>query len=237
MNALCLICRSPDKIWCDLLNQFENYDVYVVIDSEICDIDPFIANYKNIKFVSINHELCVSSGYTNMNYLMKKSVTGWEKAIYFFTIVNCNHQYVWFVEDDVFFMSENTVTMIDNKYSNADLLSNCITENLTGKKNTWHWNKIDISYDPPYYKGMMCAVRMSKYMLNCIKNYAVTNGTLFFLEAMFPTIAMKNNLIHNFPLEMSTIRYDRNYNTSDIYPTHMYHPVKNIADHVKFREP
>ena len=72
-------------------------------------------------------------------------------------------------------------------------------------------------------------------MLNHIFNYAKSNKTLFFLEAMFPTIAIKNNVIYNTPQEFNEIHYRKDFSITDIDKTNLYHPVKNLDSHVIFR--
>ena len=91
------------------------------------------------------------------------------------------------------------------------------------------------SRSPPYYNGMMCAVRFSKNMIKCIIDYASKNKTLFFLEALFPTIAKKNNLKYSNPVEFNNIHYRHDFEIKNINDTNLYHPVKNLYDHICFR--
>ena len=100
-------------------------------------------------------------------------------------------------------------------------------------RNTWHWNSIHIQYAPPYYSGMMCIVRFSKKMMQCIHNYATLHKTLFFLEALFPTIAIKNTLLYATPPEFTTVYYRHDFN--DINKSNLYHPIKNLNMHVQLR--
>ena len=141
-----------------------------------------------------------------------------------------------FFEDDVFFYNEQTLLNIDIHYPNCDLLSNTYTENILGNKNTWHWSKITIQFPPPYYSAMVCSVRMSKLLLSKIKEYALKYKTLFFLEALFPTICMKYKLTHCSPIEFSNIVYRYNYTIHDINKLYLYHPLKNIKSHLLFRK-
>ena len=124
-----------------------------------------------------------------------------------------------------------------NRYAiyNDDLLSNCYEENSNGSKNNWHWHRIQIQDQPPYYYGMMCIVRFSKEMINCINTYAYKNKTLFFLEALFPTIAIKNNLKYNCPSEFHNIHYRCDFTKNDINVNNLYHPVKDLNNHIYFR--
>jgi hypothetical protein len=125
--------------------------------------------------------------------------------------------------------------IIDNKYINVDLLSNCYYENIDGNKNNWHWKRINIKYMPPYYCGMMCAVRISNNMIKYINDYAKKYKTLFFLEALFPTIAIKNNLKYNTPNEFNNIYWKYDFKKENINDTNLYHPVKDFNNHIYFR--
>jgi hypothetical protein len=138
------------------------------------------------------------------------------------------------MEDDVFFYNEDTILNIDNQYIDDDLLSNIYGENTTGKKDYWHWYRINIQYAPPYYNGMMCAVRFSNNMMKCVNNYANENNTLFFLEALFPTIAIKNNLKYSIPCEFN-IHWKYEFQKENINTTSLYHPVKYLDNHIYFR--
>jgi len=140
------------------------------------------------------------------------------------------------MEDDVLFYNENTIINIDNQYINDDLLSNTFEINSDGNKNTWLWKLINIQqYSPPYYKGMMCCVRFSKKMLSCINDYAYKYKTLFYLEALFPTITIKNNLKYSNPVEFNKIYYRHNFKGEKVDMNIFYHPVKDLNKHISFR--
>ena len=123
-----------------------------------------------------------------MNFCIEKEITAWDKSLYYFSSINTEYEKVWFFEDDVFFHDEESLLNIDSKYDNSDLLSNSYYENLNGHKNDWHWDRIDIRFEPPYYCAMVCCVRISSNLLSKIRNYANEHHTLFFLEALFSTI-------------------------------------------------
>jgi hypothetical protein len=81
----------------------------------------------------------------------------------------------------------------------------------------------------------MCVVRFSNNMLKCILEYAKKNKTLYFMEALFPTTAIKNNLKYNTPIEFTNIHYRYNFEKKDINKTNLYHPVKDLNNHINFR--
>lgn len=235
MNAICLITFMPNKIWCDFLNLFNKYKIFIVVDNNNIDLYEFRNNYNNINFIQVEDIKCKLNAYIDTNYVLNKLISGWDKALYYFVVENNNYDFVWFIEDDVFFYNEDTLLQIDSQYINSDLLSNKINETSDGNQKTWLWDRINIQYSPPYYAGMMCAVRFSNKMTKCINNYAKDHNTLFFLEALFPTIAVKNNLKLNSPNEMSNIYYRHDFNEEIIDKNNLYHPVKELNNHIKFR--
>jgi hypothetical protein len=167
-----------------------------------------------------------------MNFYVKKLITGWEKAIYYFSTINTTYKHMWFFEDDVFFHNEDVLLNIDSKYIDSDLLS----APYQAKNNrSWHWDKITIKFPEPYYNAMVCSVRMSSMLLSYIKDYTKNHNTLFFLEALFPTICKKYTLKYDTPAEFNNITFNNTINRIDINKTNLYHPVKDIQKHIYYR--
>lgn len=235
MNLICLITFRPNTIWCDFLKLFNKYKIFIIVDDNHFDLTDFRNNYNNITFVQVDDNKCKSSGFIDTNFTLNKLISGWDKALYYFGVENRNYDFIWFMEDDVFFNNEDTLANIDNQYLNDDLLSNNYFTNIDGKKDYWHWDRINLHFSPPYYDGMMCVVRFSNKMMQFIMRYAENYNTLFFLEALFPTIAIKNNLIYNNPCEFHNIHYKRDFEKNDITPNNLYHPVKDLNQHIYFR--
>jgi hypothetical protein len=52
--------------------------------------------------------------------------------------------------------------------------------------------------------------------------------TLLFIEIMFPTLALKNNLIYNCPYELNKISYQNEFDNDNFNKIQLFHPVKNI---------
>jgi len=236
MNAICLITFRPKKIWCDFLNLFNKYDIFIIVDDNRFDLCEKKNSYKNINFISVDKEKCELNGFKNVNFItLGRLITGWDKALYYFGIEENKYQFIWFMEDDIFFFNEDTIVNIDNQYINYDLLSNGFGENIDGDKEIWLWRRINIEYPPPYYAGMMCAVRFSNSMMSCITDYAKKHKTLFFLEALFPTIAVKNNLKRISPSQFNNIHFRHDFEKQNINNHNLYHPVKDLNDHISFR--
>ena len=125
---------------------------------------------------------------------------------------------------------------IDSTYDNSDLLTNSYSENANGSKNYWHWKSIDIKFKPPYYYAMVCCVRVSPNLLCKIKNYANKYHTLFFLEALFPTMCKVNSMKYDTPTEFKNIVYRNDYKDTDIDENNLFHPVKDISKHKYYRD-
>jgi hypothetical protein len=236
MNILCIICKTPEKRWCVFLNKFNNYKIYIIVDDNNFDLSKLEYDYKNINFIKIDDEKCKSNGYVNAEFKSDKIVNAWDKALFYFGVENKNYEFIWFLEDDVFFHEENTLIQIDNQYSNEDLLSNLYYPNTDNTHtNLWKWDDINIDYNEPYYSGSMNSVRVSNEMIECINYYATKNDTLFYIEALFPTIAIKNNLKYITPTELSNVKQIKNYERKDINKKNLYHPENELNIHIYYR--
>ena len=236
MNAICLITLQPNKIWCDFLNSFSKYKIFIIVDDNNFDCYPFEI-YKNISFIKVLDEKCKLAGYMDSNFVIGKLISGWDKALYYFGVeIKIDLNLVWFIEDDVYFYNEQTIEDIDRQHKGADLLTNKYRTHTTANANEWHWNRIQIHYPLPFYSAMVCAARFSKNMICCVHSYAASHKTLFFLEALFPTLVLKNNLIYSTPKELETIYYRHEFQKQNITTNNMYHPEKNLNNHVQLRQ-
>ena len=249
-KAVALIVKEPDEIYLDFLQGFSQYDIYIIVDSDkdvtsITEID----KYKKLNFIQLSNEHCLDKGFQNVNYIgIKKMVSGWDKALLFFSVViPSKYDYVWFIEDDVFFLNEQVLTNLDAKYLNQDLIANCDFDknnvNTNDHENPtnvgWVWPLISIKIDKPWYAGMMCITRMSNTLLQCIRWYASKYNTLFFLEALFPTITSHFKLSYAQPTELTTITYRDVFflkeEDQERLETHAFHPMKDLNKHKELR--
>ena len=97
MNVLCLITLVPNKIWCEFLNLFIKYQIFIIVDDNNFDLSEFKNNYINIQFIQIHNEKCKLNGYINTNFTIKKLISGWDKALYYFGVEYKNFNFVWFI--------------------------------------------------------------------------------------------------------------------------------------------
>ena len=103
MNILCLISKNPEKRWCEFLSKFNNYKIYIIVDDNNFDLSKLNYEYKKINFIKIDDEKCKLNGYVNAEFKSDKIVNAWDKALYYFGVENKNYEFIWFLEDDVFF--------------------------------------------------------------------------------------------------------------------------------------
>jgi hypothetical protein len=239
-TAVCLLGCNVKSEWLNFLNSFENYDTYVMLDDPL----PFYLQqiqkeFPKVKILFANDNDCKDAGFTNMNFLMSKQVTSWERAVYHFSRVNTTYDNIWFLEDDIFINDENVLVNIDKKYPETDLLTSTCTTVQDPSTDGWHWHRIKIEFPPPHCRVMVCGVRVSSKLLSDISDYAIEHKTLFFLESLFATICLRNpNLTHIMPDEMNTIEYRYHWHTGNVYEkrNNIIHPIKEMADQIAFRK-
>lgn len=237
-NYICLICFKPNDVWINFLKAFsEHYKIYLIIDDNSIDYKEKYKEHSNLNCITVLNDDCEKNGYVNVNFMVKKGgISGWNKAIYYFSNIDTSYENIWFFEEDSFFYNEDTLKNIDSKDATADLLSKTLIENTTGERETWHWKSIDIKFEPPYYECLCCSIRVSKKLMLKIKEYVKENKTLFFLEALFPTICMHNKLISKTYDNFKEINYYWKDYTNIVDKDGLYHPVKDINNHILFRD-
>ena len=234
--TIAILCISPNKIHLDFYTTFdrEYYDLYFIIDNNNYDTKKLAEKY-DCKFIQIDDKTVLSNKYYGINYIISKSVTSWDKAVYYFTKVNKEYEYVWFIEDDVFVPTNKTIYNIDLKYPDFDLLSSSNIPNLNGKTNYWHWKEAANKIKLPWFSSMVCAIRVSKKLLGEVEKLVLKKKKLLFLEFMFNTLCNHSKLKQFSPKELEFIVYRKIYTKENILETHLYHPIKNIDTHLLFR--
>ena len=193
------------------------------------------------KIIQISDKTCVDNGYVGCNISgnethIKKQVIAYDKFLYVFCEKLTEYDFVWVFEEDVFIPSTDTILNLHKNYCQYDL----VTPNNFLKQDTlpdWHWHHIFDKIEPPYYYSMVCAMGISRVMLNKIKEYVGNKHHLFHIEAMFNTIAMQNNLFVIDPLEFKSIVWQGAWGLDEflLLPNNVFHPVKDIENHPKLR--
>ncbi len=238
-NCICVMCIKPQKIWIDFLLRIKkkhNYDIYLVVDD-----NSIVYEIKDINIIQIGDIFCKNMGFMNANYLVKNNEPSvWDKMFLYFSYNNIYENY-WILENDVFVPTIDTINNIDKKYQSNDLL--CKSNNIKQNDNNlnWHWTQMKFknkfAFELPWYKSMVCAVRIPNIFFVHCKNSVLKNKRLFFLEFFINTLANKNNIKCNSIPELSEIHYRKNYTITDFEDENkLYHPVKDIFLHQKIRD-
>ena len=237
-TAICLLCVKPNDIWIEFLSNFTHYKIYLMIDD---NSTTYTSSHANITYIQIPDKECIEHGYRWINFIFeteKKQVTSWEKALYYFH-KNDTYDSVWYIEEDEFIYKEKTLMDIDFKYPKSDLLASEVNfhEYNKGDPIKWMWwPKIDIKdYESPYYSSMVCVSRISRALLAKIDEYARRHKTLFFLEALFPTLCIKNGLKHDMPPQMKNIISMGPIDKGLPAKNTLVHPCKNSRNHKNIR--
>jgi len=241
--AICILTIRPNKNVVQFYNMFTNYDVFFIIDDIHYDCSAFKTMYPSIQFIQISNEECDYHGYKHSSHMPRSSldfnpIVAWDRALYYFCNVNTKYNHIWFLEEDVFIYGEETILNIDtnNTYILSDLL--CRDKTPKSKKGEWQWfwPAIFIPFEEPYFQSMICVTRMSRKLLNHIAQYIEIHKKLFFVEAMFPTIAHKHNLIYNTPSEFQNILWRYDWQLTELTKYDFFHPLKNPDKHQQLRK-
>jgi hypothetical protein len=227
-HAICFITREYNKIFFDFANTFaDNYDVYIVVDYN----QPIVSTDR-VKIIQIEDNECITNNYIWSTYRFNKMVTGWDKAFYYFC-EKVDYEYVWFIEDDVFIADSSILVNIDTKYPNIDL--------LPGHK----WLKHANGFIPKEYKlnmeihqTLLCASRVSKKLLNLVKEISKKYKRLFFHEILFISLVIHNKLTYKLIPELKNILYREDWTFEKIKKNMniLYHPVKDLNFHQELRD-
>lgn len=237
MNIICFLTVRPcieTYNFYKYIQLCSDYKVYIVID----DNNYEIPGYDGIvDIVKIDNAECESAGYKNCVLSFHNKACSRDKALYFFNNNGIEFDNIWFIEEDVFIPSIDTIKDIDQKYTSADLLVKS-HETYVMKQYNWLWGFVynNIRIGPPYGKSMICAIRCSKPMMNSIKKYALSYKNLFLDEALFNTLALHDDLNVVCPEELKHIHWKHEWTLSDIEPNYLYHPVKDIQQQIELRK-
>lgn len=221
----------------------EFYKIFVFIDDNTFD---YIENDK-INYVKIDNEECVNNGFTYTeesfisNDYKQKTLSSWDKALYYFTSKNLDYDNVWFIEDDVFIPSTDAFNKINEKSNNNDLVCAANKKGTLedAKNHIWHWKYAFMVFEEEQfcYCSMVCCCRLSKRLLLEIKKITQKFNLVPLNEFLFNTLAMKNNFNVYNPIELSSIVFKNDWTIEDFNknPDYLYHPIKDFNNHNKYR--
>ena len=233
--AVCVLSRYYNETWIQFLNSFTLYDTFFVIDDN--SVQYPIVNGKT-KIIQISNNDCEKFNYYNSSIVSNlPHIVSWDRALYYFNKCDTSYDHIWFLEEDVFIMSENVLENINQQYPTSDLLSAFNEINETGNiYHGWnHWINVIHRIGTPWSHSLISASRLSRRLMDRIDEY-VQDRPLLFIEALFNTLALHNDYIIDNPDEMKeTITYNKKWDREQIDKTKIYHPFKKIEDHEYIR--
>jgi hypothetical protein len=213
------------------------YDVFLVVDDNSCMLE-----IEDLHIIQMNDDR--TKPYINSNIgddttHIKKNPIAMDKFLFAFCENYLDYDFVWVFEDDVFIPSVNTIQKLQNNYGNFDL----VTPNhfiKTDKVPNWHWPSIFNLFpdrEEPFYFSMVCAMGLSRNMLEAIKKFSNENQTLFYIEVMFNTLAEDNNLKIIDAFELKSIVWMGHWGIDEflLLPNNVFHPRKDIDNHFRLR--
>lgn len=238
---ICLLTYQPTSDFLKLYLPFcdyQNYQVYVIVDDNEYDIQPLKKEFSTFHFVQIKETDCKKHGFVNFGFFVKNGEpSAWDKGIFYFSSIYRDlFDYVWFIEDDVFIPSVKNILNIDYKNNGYDLLVQKTDFKDKQDFNLCCKKLIDTSMLKSVSKSMVCACRISKHFFEIIHSYIKTHKNGFFIEFFFPTLATFYHLNIKKIDELKTIYFRHNFTIEEILEnkTYLFHPVKDIKQQQEF---
>jgi len=231
-NVVCLMCVCPNEIVINFAKKISAlYKVYIICDDIYCHTptDP------SLTFLKISDDECAKLGYTKSNVAIGKIPSAWDKALYYFCVKDTKPENVWFIEEDVFIPRASILPELDVRYPHADLIAKENVKQQDDPDFGWWFDAEDLM-QPPLYRSMVCAARLSRKLLNRITDFVRLKGRLVFIEIMFNTIVVQQNMELATPGELSTIIWRHDWTPDIIDENHMYHPIKDMRRQKDYRE-
>jgi len=137
-NAICFITRTLDPKTLEFAESCTEFnDVYIVVDDNNQEIVQ--DSTSNVKIIKLDNSECSDNNYIRSTSRFNLDVTGWDKAFYYFCKKNKVYDNVWFIEDDVFIPSSNTLYNLDLLYPSEDLIVREMSNITDNKSSNQNW--------------------------------------------------------------------------------------------------
>lgn len=237
-TVICFLTVQPSNLFyefCKTLSR-QNTEIYICID----DNNYNIPDYDNeIPIIKLDGEICENDGFKDTVGYFRNKACSRDKALYYFCKIKTDYDQLWLIEEDVFLPTSDIIANIDKKYVDEDLLTSGHEITTLTNDDCWPWASVvksQIKIDGPFRRSMICAIRVSKNLMNLIHDYANKYKTLFMDEVLFNTLAMQSNLVINVIPELSTILYKKNWQKWEIDKEKLYHHIKDINIQYEYRK-
>ena len=237
-TAIAFLTTTPNEATLAFSREVRDtgFDVFVICDDE----QQF--NIVNDGIIHISDELCQNWKYVDSNINststhIKKNPIAWDKMLLFFCEFAKEYDFVWVFEDDCFIPSVETIQNLHLKYRNFHLVTPNNFQN-DGSAMDWHWRDIYPKIKGPYAYSMVCACGISRDVLNEVKRYKEREGTLFYIEVMFNTLALHKGLKVIDAFELKSIVWMGQWGLDEflLLPNNIFHPRKDIDNYYDIRK-
>jgi hypothetical protein len=189
------------------------------------------------KCIYIDDDSAREHGFCNSSPIIPKTPIAWDKALYYLASDELRFDYVWIMEDDVFFTSPKVCVQLVKKY--ADDASDLIVRNFFVReqhRNWPHW-RFAAPFRREHQAGAFLPLcRLSRRMVGLARSFVREHGSLAFVEVMFPSLAVEHKLkvkIMNFIGELrfhagpAFRRLELLHLWGDNLDSGIFHPVKS----------
>jgi hypothetical protein len=191
-NPLLILTAMPLPAtlgFADTLAATSDYEVIIISDNMPSKF-PSIA-----KCVHIDDAIAREAGFFNSSPIIAKTPIAWDKAIYYLLRDKKDSDYIWIMEDDVLFTNTHVCIDLIQKY--ASDVSDLIVRNFFLRDQHPHWPHWGFAapfrYD--HQAGAFLPLcRISRRMVELVRDFVQENGSLIFVEVMFPSLAVSYNL-------------------------------------------
>ena len=246
-SALCFLTRNPSSETLEfaqvLAADAVQYDlhVFVMVDDNQLNLTALNAKAP-LRLLQIPNDQPLHHGFHQTISLSPGSsdITSWDKALFYFCVLQKQYDFVWLIEEDVFIPSARAVRSLHQLYSDtADLVIPRNDINLVGGPGIWHWPLAVGKFIPPWSCSMVNMVGLSRRMLTHVHDYVRWRGAVPFHEFFFNTLAMQHpNLSMVAPTELTGIVYRAQYTFEQIQqqPNNMWHSLKDFELQKTWRE-
>ena len=211
LYAVCFLMVNEDIVLLHWLERLVKDQITIFI---MTDNNEFVTGFEkkeNIIVLSVNSFLTLKAGYHKMSFLQRKPVHAWDKALFYFNrLSHKKYKFIWFIESDVYIPTIKAFLTV-HRHAQKKKYDLVTKENIIEKSprnsTQWHWPVISKTFvmPTPWYASLSCAIGLSADMMTLVDKYAAANSRLDFLETLFNTIAMHNNMSIWNPLEMESI--------------------------------
>ena len=246
-TALCFLTRNPSdetlRFAQELAADAVRYDlhVFIMVDDNKRNLTTLNASAP-LRLLQITNDQPLQHGFHQTISLGPgwADVSSWDKALFYFCVLQKQYEFVWLIEEDVFIPSARAVRSLHQLYANtSDLVIPRSGINRLGDPGSWLWGMTVGKFVPPWACSMVNMMGLSRRMLAHVHEYVRWRGAVPFHEFFFNTLAMQQpNLSMVAPTELSGIVYRAEYTFEQIQlqPNNMWHSLKDFELQKTWRE-